>query len=498
MTPHFGKNRHRTGGLFALLSFGVIGLFSIAEADEPAKVKATSPQDGGSGQRATAGSAPAVTARRTAAGTKPAAGKAARPAPTFTRDVAPILQAKCQNCHRRHQVGPFPLETYEQARKRANDIVSVTEERSMPPWKPTPNVGPKLKHDQSLTPAELAVLSAWAEAGSPQGDPRDMPPPPHFAEGWKLGPPDLILEPSEDFPIPAQGPDLYRCYVLPTNLARDAYLEAVDYAPGEKGAVHHLIAYIDTSGRARQLDQAAAGPGYPPDAGPGFEADEMSFWTAGSTPHRLPDGIGIHLPAQCDIVLQIHYHPSGKAGKDRTRVGLYFSRKPVKQALHWNNATNASFRLPAGRGNVEVRARWYVPVDLEALAVSPHMHQLGKDMQMSVTSPDGKTESLIEIADWDPGWQNAYYFQKPVPLPAGAVVNVVAHFDNSVHPRNPNNPPRMVKVGPNADDEMCVGYIAVVKKGQDLTTPGSRDDLFSIFLNQRLRQFRKQMARPGR
>ena len=315
-------------------------------------------------------------------GAAPASGKKA--APTYTKDVAPILQAKCQNCHRRHQVGPFALETYEQARKRSRDIAAVTEERSMPPWKPTAGVGPKLKHDQSLTHAEIAILAAWAEAGAPRGDPKDLPPPPKFAEGWKLGPPDLILEPSEGFPVPASGPDVYRCFVLPTNLAQDAYLEAVDYAPGERGAVHHLIAYIDTTGRARQLDAAAPGPGYSAPAGPGIEADELSFWTAGSEPHRLPDGIGIHIPAQSDIVLQVHYHPTGKAGIDRTRVGLYFCRKPVKQALHWNNATSYNFRLPAGDDNVEVKASWFVPVDVEALAVSPHMHQLGHDMHMSV------------------------------------------------------------------------------------------------------------------
>ncbi len=415
--------------------------------------------------------------------------------PTYTKDVAPILQAKCQNCHRRHQVGPFALETYEQARKRSKDIASVTEERSMPPWKPTPGVGPKLKHDQSLNHAEIEILAAWATAGAPLGDPKDLPPPPKFAEGWKLGPPDLILEPDEGFPIAASGRDVYRCFVLPTNLARDAYLEAVDYAPVERGAVHHLIAYIDTTGMGRQLDREDPGPGYFSPAGSGVDADELSFWTAGGEAHRLPDGIGIRLPAQSDIILQVHYHPSGKAGIDKTRVGLYFSRKPVKQALHWNNASNYSLRLPAGDENVLVKANWFIPVDLEVLAVSPHMHQLGRDMHMSARLPDGRTQNLIEIADWDPSWQHAYYFQKPISLPTGSVVNVVAHFDNSAHARNPNRPPKMVKYGPNFDDEMCVGYVAVVKKGQDLTVPGSRDDLYEIFLRQRDRLIRKQMTR---
>jgi Copper type II ascorbate-dependent monooxygenase, C-terminal domain len=424
---------------------------------------------------------------------------AKKPAPpTYTKDVAAILQSRCQNCHRRHQVGPFALETYEQARKRAHDIAAVTEERSMPPWKPTAGVGPKLKHDQSLTRSEIETLSAWAEAGAPEGDAKHLPAPPRFAEGWKLGPPDLILEPGEGFPIPASGPDIYRCIVLPTNLARDAYLEAVDYAAGERASVHHLIAYVDSTGQGRQLDANDPGPGYAARSGAGFDVPELTFWTAGSEAHRLPEGIGIHVPRQSDVILQIHYHPSGKPGIDKTRVGLYFARKPVKQALHWNSATCYNFQLPAGAKNVEVKASWYVPVDVEVFAVSPHMHLLGRDMHMSVRLPNGSNHNLIEVAAWDPSWQSAYHFQKPIPLAAGSVVNVVAHFDNSAHARNPNQPPKLVKVGPNFDDEMCVGYIAVVKKGQDLTMPGARDDLFDIFISQRDRSIRKSMAKKTR
>lgn len=428
----------------------------------------------------------------------PPRGRPNPTAPTFTKDVAPILQAKCQNCHRRHHVGPFPLETYEQARKRAHDIAAVTTERSMPPWKPTPGVGPRLKHDQSLTPVEMATLAEWAGAGAPLGDPRQMPPPRKFYEGWKLGHPDLTLEPADSFAVPAEGPDIYRCFVLPTNLARDMYLEAIDYAPGERAAVHHVIAYIDTTGRGRQLDAADPGPGYASPSGPGFEADELGFFTAGSEPHRLPTGIGIRIPTQADLVLQVHYHPFGKAGLDKTKIGLYFTRYPVRQALHWNNASSYDFRLPPGDNNIEVRASWYVPVDLEAVAVSPHMHQLGRDMHMFIRNRDGHTKSLIEVTDWDPAWQSAYFFQKPLDLPAGSTVFVVAHFDNSDHPRNPNRPPKVVRFGPGTEDEMCVGYIAVVKKGQDLTVPRSRDDLYEIFARQRDRLIRKGLLKMPR
>jgi hypothetical protein len=424
---------------------------------------------------------------------------ASRDAPTFTRDVAPILQKRCQNCHRRDHVGPFALETYEQARKRAADIAAVVEGRLMPPWKPEPGIGPKLKHDQSLTEREIAVLIDWSERGTPRGDAAQMPPPPVFAEGWPLGTPDIILEAAEEFAIPATGPDLYRCFVLPTNFARDTFVSAIDFQPENPRVVHHLTAFLDYSGHARKRDEAEAGPGYTSYTGPGIpNFDMLGFWAAGHQPVQLPEGIGLRMPRQADVVLQVHYHPTGKPETDRTRVGLYLSRTPVKQALHWNAAQNVDFRLPPGKSNVEVKASWYVPLDLEALAVAPHMHMLGRDMRMTLTTPDGRTRDLIHIPDWDPVWQSTYHFQTPVSLPAGSTVRVIAHFDNSERPGNPNQPPKLVKWGHSVEDEMCDGFIAVVKKGQDLTQPRAIDDLPLIFAKQRLRNFRKQLAKDGR
>jgi len=419
--------------------------------------------------------------------------------PTFTKDVAQIIQKRCQNCHRRHHVGPFALETYEQVRKRASDIATVAEERSMPPWKPESGVGPKLKHDQSLSKEEIATLAAWAAAGAPKGDDKDMPPPAQFAEGWKLGPPDLILEPSEDFPVPASGPGTYRCFVIPTNLAKDAYISAIDFRPGAPRVVHHINAFLDTTGQARKRDEAEPGPGYTSFSGPGIEIyEDLSFWAAGHEPSYLPKGIGQRLPRQADVILQIHYHPSGKAEVDRTRIGVYFARGPIKQALHWSTASNSDFRIPAGDPNYEVKAHWYIPADVEVMAVSPHMHLLGRDMRMTVTYPNGRTENLINIPVWDPAWQSTYYFQKPMSLPKGSVVKVIAHYDNSGHARNPNQPPKPVSWGYGGNDEMCEGFIAVVKKGQDLTLPRATDDLAEIFMRQKQRTFFKQMAKQPR
>ena len=311
--------------------------------------------------------------------------------PTFTKDVAPILQKKCLYCHRRHHVGPFALETYEQVSKRASDIASVVADRLMPPWKPEAGVGPKLKHDQSLSKDEIATLEAWAEAGAPKGDPKDMPAPTQYTEGWKLGTPDLILVPTEDFAIPASGADTYRCFVIPTNLARDTFISAIDFRPGNTRVVHHINGFLDTSGAARQRDKDEAGPGYTSFSGPGIEDyEELSFWTAGHVPSHFPKGVGQRLPRQSDVILQIHYHPTGKPEVDRTSIGVYFSREPVKQALHWNTASNSEFQLPAGNSHIEVKASWFVPVDVEALAISPHMHLLGTDMRIWVAYANGR------------------------------------------------------------------------------------------------------------
>lgn len=419
--------------------------------------------------------------------------------PTYARDVAPILQKRCMNCHRPNHVGPFALETYEQARKRAADIAHVTEGRIMPPWKPAPGIGPALKHDQSLTRAEIATIGAWAEAGAPPGDPAEMPPPPQFSDGWKLGTPDLVLEPSEDFTIPAGGGDIYRCFVVPTNLPRDTYISAIDFQPGNRRVVHHISAFSDTSGAGRKRDKAETGPGYTSFSGPGITSfEELCFWNAGHEPSHLSDGIGISLPRQSDIILQIHYHPSGKAEVDRTRIGLYTSREPVKQALHWNSASDYEFQLTPGTSDTLVVGRWFVPTDVEALAVSPHMHLLGRDMRMTLTYPGGRTIDLIHVPDWDPAWQNSYYFQTPIALPKGSVVEAVAHYDNSAHPRNPNQPPKLVTWGHSVKDEMCDGFIAVVKKGQDLVKHPAIDELHEMFARQKLRTLRKIMARQPR
>jgi hypothetical protein len=319
--------------------------------------------------------------------------------------------------------------------------------------------------------------------------PREKP----FVGGWKLGPPDLVIEPDADFPIPAAGVDLYRCFVIPTHLPGDVYISAVEYQPGNPRVVHHLMAFIETAGAGRKRDEAEPGPGYSSYSGAGVEIyGDLGGWAPGNVPAHLPDGVGRSLPQGADVILQVHYHPNGKPEVDRTRLGLYFSKKPVKQTLQWKGVMSQKIALEPGKTDTRIKACWMVPVDVEALAVAPHMHQLGREMRMTATLPGGRNINLIEILDWDPGWQATYSFERPIALPKGTLVKVEARYDNSSHPRNPNHPPKKVKWGPGSTDEMCVGYIAVVKARQDLTRPGEKDDLFSIFVDQHERNMRRE------
>ena len=411
--------------------------------------------------------------------------------PTFSRDVSSILQKNCQQCHRPGQVGPFPLVSFEQARKRADDIAGQVADRRMPPWKPVPGVGPGFQHSKALTEDEIATLTAWAEAGAPEGNPAEIPPAPTFSTDWSLGTPDLILEAAENFAIPAEGGDIYRCFVIPTALPEDKYISAIEYRPGNPKVVHHVLAYVDTTGQGRKLDQGDPGPGYSCFSGPGVEIHgDLGGWAPGNEPSFLPDGVGRSLPSKSDVVMQVHYHPSGKPEVDRTRIGIYFSRKPIRQILHWSASLNTGMKVPAGAKNFLVEAGhkgtekygWVVPMDVTALGATPHMHQLGRDMIMSVTFPDGRNQDLIKIGDWDFNWQNTYFFEKPIDLPKGSVLKVRAHYDNTT--------PKDVTWGEATTDEMCIGFLAVVKKGQDLTRPGERDDLGEYF--RQIRQDRNE------
>jgi hypothetical protein len=426
-------------------------------------------------------------------------------APTYTKDVAPLIQKHCQECHRSGKIAPFSLTNYEEAKRQASNLATVTLDRRMPPWLADPDYGQKFRHDRSLSEAEIQVFQDWLDAGTPEGDPADLPPAPTFPEGWKLGEPDLVIELPEEYEIPADGADIYRCFVIPNPLPEDAEIIGLEYQPGNARVVHHILGYIDTTGQARELDAAEEGAGYTCFGGPRINVrGDLGGWAPGADADYLPDGIGRVLPKGADIVLQVHYHATGKPEKDRTRLGLYLAPKgkPIKQAMHWwaagpdyaeikpvnREGGGLRFEIPEGADNHRIVARTLpLPCDLEIVAVSPHMHKIGKDMEMFAVLPEsegrpGEKVPLIRISSWDFNWQLQYQLAEPLRLPAGTVIHAVAHFDNKDNP-NKEGGPGPVLEGEATYEEMCFGFFAAVKAGQDLTK-GDKDDLQELFYGQ--------------
>ena len=376
---------------------------------------------------------------------------------TFSHDVAPILYRSCASCHRANGVAPFRLITYEDAAKRAALIATVTRKRYMPPWLPTE---PKFQHERSLTEREIATLTRWAEEGAPQGDLLQTPAPPHFPEDWQLGKPDIEAAPRTLFQVPADGPDIYRCFDIPAPAARSHYVRAVDFAPGNPRVVHHALLFQDITGTARQRD---TGSGYTCFGTPGFlPARGLGGWTPGSLPFQTPADMPLQLDGGADLVLQVHYHPSGRPETDHTRVALYFTdRKPTRHATDIPLGSNR-IDIPAGDSAYKVTDHFTIPVAVDVIAINPHAHYVCKEMLGYAVLPDGSRRTLIRIPDWNFDWQQLYVYATPIRLPADTRVEMEFTYDNSeANPRNPNHPPKRVEWGPGSTDEMAGLHIQI-------------------------------------
>jgi len=406
---------------------------------------------------------------------------------TYYRDVLPILQDRCQGCHRPGDVGPFSLMTYKQAVTWAADIKEFTHSRKMPPWKPVD--GAKFQHDRRMPAEEIKKLAEWVDGGSPAGDPKDAPPEKKFGDtkGWQLGTPDLIVEMPDEFHLGPNGPDHFRAVVMPTGLAEDKMIVAYEVKPGNPRIVHHTINYFDTTGKGRELEKAEKdrkkepgdpdkGPGYTAAMGIGFTSFKpngiggIGGWTPGLRGFKLPEGTGYFLPKGSDVVVQMHYHRTGRPETDRTKIGLYFAKagktlQPlqilvVPGLVSPTDGYKPFVTIPAGKSEFEVRGRIVTEQDCTIRSVLPHMHMLGKKIKVTMTAPEGKEKVLVDIPDWDYNWQESYFFKDPIEVKSGTMFEVVAVFDNSAgNVHNPSSPPRDVKKGDQTTDEMLFGFL---------------------------------------
>jgi hypothetical protein len=376
---------------------------------------------------------------------------------TFARDIAPIIQANCVCCHHPQGSAPFSLLSYAQVSGHANQIGEVTQSRFMPPWKPAHGFT-RFQDEQSLSEHEISLLDRWLSSGKPAGDPDDMPVSPTFAADWQLGQPDLILEMADLFSIPASGPDIRQYFVIPTKLTADRLITAIDFQPGATQAVHHASFFIDTTGTGRSLDAADPGPGYEGFGGPQLPSQgTLMSWFPGMSPRRLPLGMGRKLTRNSDIVAEIHYVATGKPERDRSKIGLYFAEPTAQQLVVEIQVGTKRIEIPPGQPRHRERAFYTLPVDTTLLDMVPHMHLLGREMKVWADSPDGGATPLLWIKDWDFNWQGQYSFARPVHLAKGTRICVDAWFDNSSeNPLNPNSPPKLVRWGEDATDEMLI------------------------------------------
>jgi len=400
----------------------------------------------------------------------------AESAVTFHKDVLPVLQKHCQTCHRPGQVGPFALTNYKQASKWADSCLEEVKAKKMPPWKAEKN--DLLGAGRSMPEEAIRVLEKWVEQGMPEGDAKDAPPPVKFPDGWTLGEPDLILEAPEETIVGANGRDLFRVVVFPTSLPEDRYIAAMEVKPGNPRIVHHTLQMIDTSGTARRLqadgqkkakaDDADHGPGYSVNMGWGFlpsPGNMLGGWAPGLLPKRLPEGIGQTLPKGADLCVQFHYHRTGKEEKDRTKIGIYFAKGPIAEKYRSIAATGLFTTIPAGNKAFQVETSWKLLDEVTVYRLVPHMHLLGKDIELRATFPGEKERVLIRIPEWDYNWQEQYELKEPLKVPKGTILKVHATFDNSGdNPNNPTSPPKAVRFGEQTTDEMCFVFLGIASK----------------------------------
>lgn len=385
---------------------------------------------------------------------------ASAPTPSYNKDIAPILYKNCAGCHRPGEVAPFSLLTYQDTAKRAALIASVTKVRVMPPWKAEPGYG-QFQDERRLTDEQIALIAAWAKAGTPEGNPADKPAPPTFTDGWQLGKPDRVFTTMAKFTVPADGPDQFRCFVIPMNLETDVNIGAAEFRPDNRRVVHHALLFTDPTGAAKKLAAGSPDNGYTCFGGPGFAAAGlMGGWAPGQVPTKPTPGYAVTLRKGTDLVLQVHYHPSGKPEQDQSSYGFFVTDPPTKGravAILGNNRID----IAPGDAHYVVKVSAVVPSDTALLRITPHAHYLCKDMKVTAHLPDGSVTPLIWIKDWDFNWQGAYTYSSPVPLPKGTRIDMEYVYDNSAaNPRNPAKPPVRVTYGEQTTNEMALVFMS--------------------------------------
>ena len=435
---------------------------------------------------------------------------------TYHRDVEPIVQSRCQSCHRDGQIAPFNLLTYDDVAGWAGMIEEVVETRRMPPWHADPKHG-LFENDRSLSEAERETIVAWVQGGTPKGDPKDAPKPIEYTSSWQLGDPDAVVEMPREYRVPASGTVPYKYFTVPTKFANDRWVRAMEITPGAREVVHHILVFaIDPENPRESIERAQGGA-----------RSYFGAMVPGERPIVFPDGMAKPLPAGSTLVFQMHYTPSGTPRTDRSKIGLWFGEKPTRGEVRTRSAVARRLNIPPRAEAHEVRALTRFSKNSRLLSLLPHMHLRGSSFRYVMHYPNripvsrppsdeafedipsrrirydeetgelfwagaisdamyerfleafpedsdrkafaearknAKSEILLHVPVYDFGWQSTYRLAEPKDIPAGSVLEAIATFDNS-----PSNPAltksmwsRKVRWGEQTWDEMMIGYFDYV------------------------------------
>jgi hypothetical protein len=369
--------------------------------------------------------------------------------PTYSRDIAPIFQARCQECHRPGEAAPMPLISYSEVRPWARSIRKMVANREMPPWHADPAHG-KWSNDPSLAAGESEKILAWADGGAPEGDPKDLPPPREFTEGWRIGKPDVVFTMPREFKVKATGEVRYQYIWIPTEFTEDKWIQAAEARPGNRKVVHHIIVFA--------VEPSTARPDLDLD-GKDWAHGHICGTAPGEGPDVFPPGTGKLIKAGSRLLLQMHYTPTGVEETDRSSVGLVFAKEPPQHRLQVLPVATHRFKIPAGAEAHEVKARHTFQEDGVLRAFMPHMHVRGKSFRYDLVDAEGARRTILNVPRWDFGWQHNYLPAEPLQVKKGAVIECTAVFDNSKNnPSNPD-PTKDVRWGDQTWEEMMIGFV---------------------------------------
>ena len=374
---------------------------------------------------------------------------------TYHKNVAKIIQAKCQDCHRPGEAAPFVLGTFRQAKSWAAMIREVVADNVMPPWHADAPLG-HFANDRRLSPADKATLLSWIDAGCPEGDPTDAPAPRAFVTGWRIGrEPDRIIKMAKTINVPAQY--LYGAIGMPYQytkgdgtFAEDTWVQAVEVRPDYRAALHHVIVYVIPPGTTlRQLAE-----------NDGFAQHMLASFVPGDGPVVFPAGLAKKIPKGSVLLFENHYTPNGRAGTDQSCVGLVLAKGPPAHEVKSDTSINHHFAIPPGEPNHSVAGSALTfAKPATVIALTPHMHVRGKAFRFDLVTPDGKREVLLRVPKWDFNWQASYVPATPIRVPAGGRIECVAWYDNSAaNPSNPD-PTKRIRWGQQTWEEMMLGFV---------------------------------------